>query len=423
MLEALEPTSEAALVARQIPISQGEQVIGFVDLALDRAFQYQAGKPSEQVPLPEELREVEGAARFHMLEQLADHDDELLEQLLTDQVPDLATVFGDIKRETAEGLVVPVMFGSAVNGFGVRRLLKALRHDTPAPAATAARLGIDGAASEVFRISNDSSVGRLALARVFGGALPEGAELQSSSGQTQRAGALFALQGGGTIRLKQAEPGDVVGIAKADAIRAGDRLGQGRAPGARAERPSRTANAALSIAVKDHKDEVRLSTALNRLIEEDLGLSWETSGEMHETPAARAQRRAPRARARAAQAALRARGQRARAGGGDPRDRAQGRLAARPAQEAVGRPRPVRRRGHRAAPAGARRGLRVRGQDHRRRDPAAMDPRGRAGHPRRDAEGPARLPGGRRRGDAWSTARTTASTARSWRSAPPGASR
>src|SRR5690606_32944328 len=102
LLEALEPLSAAAVVARQMPISQGEQVIGFVDLALDRAFHYRTGKPSEQVPLPEDLREAEGAARFHMLEQLADHDDELLEQLLTDQVPDPATVFGDLRRETAE---------------------------------------------------------------------------------------------------------------------------------------------------------------------------------------------------------------------------------------------------------------------------------------------------------------------------------
>lgn len=283
LLETLDPLSEAALVARQIPISKGEQVIGFVDLALDRAYHYRPGKPSEQIPLPEELREVESAARFHMLEQLADHDDDLLEQLLTDQVPDLATVFGDLRRETAEGLAVPVMFGSAVNGFGIRRLLKALRHDTPPAAATAARRGIDGGAIEAFRVSNDSAVGRLALARVFGAPLPEGVELQSSSGETQRAGALFAVQGGATIRLKQAEPGQVVGIAKADAIRAGDRLSQGRAPAAGAPRAHHVANAALSITVKDHKDEVRLSTALNKLIEEDLGLSWETNDDTHET--------------------------------------------------------------------------------------------------------------------------------------------
>lgn len=284
LLEALTPLSVAPVVDRQIPISKGEEAIGFVDLALDRAFAFREGKPSEQIPIPEELRESEKAARFHMLEQLADHDDYLLEQLLNDEEPDLKTVSGDLKRETAEGLVVPVMLGSATHGFGMRRLLKALRHDTPSPAATAERLGIDRPAIEVFKAANDTSVGRLALGRVFGKALLEGTDLTAPDGKAHRAGALFGVQGGSTVRLKQANPGDVVGIAKADEVHAGDRLGIGGArPSARPAHAGRTANSALSISVRDHKDEVRLSTALNKLTEEDRGLSWETSDGTHET--------------------------------------------------------------------------------------------------------------------------------------------
>jgi elongation factor G len=284
LLESLQPLSNAALVAKQIPIAKGEQITGFVDLALDRAYHYRQGQASEQIELPAELAEAEKAARFHMLEQLADHDDTLLEQLLMDETPDLQTIFGDLKRETAEGLVVPVMFGSAVNGFGLRRLLKALRHDTPPPAKTAERLGINAPAAEVFKVSNESSVGRLALARVFGGTLNEGSELSNGPGTAHRAGALFSVQGGQTPRLKAAPAGDVVGIAKADAVKAGDRLGlNGVPPAAREGRSPRTANFALAIGVKDHKDEVRLSTALNKLIEEDPGLSWETIDDTHET--------------------------------------------------------------------------------------------------------------------------------------------
>ena len=176
------------------------------------------------------------------------------------------------------------MLGSAIHEHGVRRLLKALRHDTPAPAVSAERLGISGAAIEVFKIANDTSVGRLALGRVFGKPLAEGADVTAADGQTHRAGALFGVQGGTTVRLKQALPGDIVGIAKADAVHAGDRLGIGGArPAPREPQIQRIANSALSISVKDHKDEVRLSTALNKLVEEDRGLSWETSEGTHET--------------------------------------------------------------------------------------------------------------------------------------------
>jgi elongation factor G len=228
LLEALQPLSAATLVARAMPISKDEEIVGFVDLALDRAFRFRPGKASERIALPAELEKEEQSARFHLLEQLADHDDYLLEQLLNEEEPDRETVFSDLRRETADGVVVPMMFGSAANGHGVRRLLKALRHDTPAADMTARRLGLERPAVEVFKIASDSSVGRLALGRVFGAALAEGAELNSSSGQTTRAGALFGAHGAGTVRMKRAEPGDIVGIAKADMVLAGGTAGRRR---------------------------------------------------------------------------------------------------------------------------------------------------------------------------------------------------
>jgi len=275
LLSALQPLSVAALVARQIPIRAGERVAGFVDLALERAYHYQPGRRSEQVPLAAHLRSDETDARFHMLEQLADHDDALLEQLLNDEVPSPDTVFRDLTRETGEGLIVPMLFGSALNGFGIRRLLKMLRHDTPLATSTAHRLGIDGGAAQVFKITHGSAVGRLALARIFGMPLAEGAELVGPDGKPMRTGSLFALQGAATTKVARAEAGDIVGIAKVDAVRAGDRLGTaGRGHAVADARPLPVTNCALAIAVKDHKDEVRLSTALNRLAEEDPGLRW-----------------------------------------------------------------------------------------------------------------------------------------------------
>jgi len=284
LLAALQPLSSAALVARQIPIRAGERVAGFVDLALERAYHYQPGKRSERVPLAAHIRDDETSARFHMLEQLADHDDALLEQLLIDEAPQLDTIFGDLARETAAGLIAPVLFGSAQNGFGIGRLLKMLRHDTPLAATTATRLGIESGTAEIFKISHGCAVGRLAFARIFGTALAEGAELVASDGTHMRAGSLFALQGGQTTKIARAEPGDVVGIAKVDTAQAGDRLGTaGRTPPTPPAATRPVTNCALAIAAKDHKDDVRLSTALNRLVEEDAALHWGTDEATSET--------------------------------------------------------------------------------------------------------------------------------------------
>ncbi|MBO9712278.1 elongation factor G [Sphingomonas sp.] len=274
LLEALQPMSAAPLVARQIPIRKGEQVTGYVDLALERAYLYQPGKPSEQISIADAMRDEEKAARFHMLEQLADHDDALLEQLISDETPSLDTVFGDLASETRAGLVVPVLFGSAVNGFGIRRLLKMLRHDTPSAAATAERLGIKAPAAQTFKVLHGSTVGRLALARVYGGALSEGAELSGIGGKA-RSGALFTIQGANTVKVARAEPGEIVGIAKADTVRAGELVALGAAAcGEGLKRQVPVSNCAVAISAMDHKDDVRLSTALGKMTEEDPGLHW-----------------------------------------------------------------------------------------------------------------------------------------------------
>ncbi|MCR6645077.1 MAG: GTP-binding protein [Terricaulis sp.] len=124
LLEALQPVSATPLVARQIPIWEGEKVAGFVDLALERAFHYEQGKPSQVIDLPKDMAARESEARFHMLEQLADFDDALMEQLLSDITPDRDQVFADLVKEMHEGLIAPVFFGATAYGNGVRRLLK-----------------------------------------------------------------------------------------------------------------------------------------------------------------------------------------------------------------------------------------------------------------------------------------------------------
>jgi elongation factor G len=279
LLEALQPMSSSPLVARQIPIREGEKITGFVDLGLERAFRYVPGKPSQPIDIPADLADREAADRFHMLEQLADHDDQLLEQLLMDETPDRATIFADLARETRENLVVPVLFGSALNGFGVRRLMKALRHDAPAPDAAATRLGAKTGCAFVFKVSHGGTMGRLAFARVFGGHLTEGAELKSDSGHV-RVGTLFSVQGEKMAKLARAGSGDVVAVAKAEGVGAGQWLGaSGKAPAL--DLPA--SNYALAITTQERKDDVRLSTALHKLCEEDPSLSWEQDEALHET--------------------------------------------------------------------------------------------------------------------------------------------
>jgi len=280
LLSALQPMSVSPLIARQVPIWDGEKISGFVDLALERAFKYQPGKQSERIEIPADLHDREIEARTHMLEQLADHDDELLEQLLMDQPPTPEKVFQDLARETGEGLGVSVLFGSASSSWGVRRLLKALRHEVPGPDAAASRLEVTDPAMYVFKVQH-GTIGRLALARVLGGKIAEGSDLKSGDGEHARAGSLFKVQGEKTQKVSEGRNGDVLAVAKVDSAKAGEWLGTGKMPPeVSVEYPAR--NCAIAIEPADRKDDVKLSGALQRLQEEDSALVVEHDDANHE---------------------------------------------------------------------------------------------------------------------------------------------
>ena len=282
LLAALAPVSSVPLVARQLPIIDGEKVTGFVDLALERAHVWRAGQRSEVIELSPDLAQLEADARFHMLEQLADFDDTLMEQLLTDVDPARDLVFADLVRDMNEGLIVPVFFGSALAGFGIGRLLKALRHETPGPERAAARLGVDRPGAYVLKVSHAGQAGKLAIARVFGAPMADSADLALPTGERGRAGGLFAVQGSTTKKITQGPVGDIIAIAKVEAAAAGQILAVGSAPLKGLGAPRRTSLFALAIAAANRKDDVRMSGALTKLIDEDPGLTVANDPESHQ---------------------------------------------------------------------------------------------------------------------------------------------
>src|SRR6202035_2103156 len=184
-LKVLQPASRVPRVLRQIPIWSNDIITGFVDLALERAFVYKEHAPSLVVPLDGEHLDREKEARFSMLETLADHDDELMEQLLEDIPPPRDKVFDDLSKELRDGIICPVLIGSATRTNGVLRLLKALRHEAPAIADTVKRLGVSAKGDTiayVMKTLHTTHGGKMSVARVLAGSVAEGAMLMGSSG-------------------------------------------------------------------------------------------------------------------------------------------------------------------------------------------------------------------------------------------------
>ncbi|CEJ14442.1 Elongation factor G [bacterium YEK0313] len=284
-LTTLRPASRVPLLLRQIPIWSNGIVSGFVDLALERAFVYREHAASMVVPLDGDDLTRNRDARFSMLETLADHDDELMEALLTDLEPPRDKVFDDLGRELRDGLVCPVLFGSATRTNGVLRLLKTLRHDVPDVSEAAARLGVkDGeTVAHVMKTVHTAHGGKLSVSRVLAGTIGDGAMLTGSSGQTERTSGLFRMFGASLEKVSEAKAGDTVAFGKLDHVETGDAVTTAKTPRSRlaeAAAPQPVLSTALS--AKDRKDDVKLGLTLAKLHDEDPSLSVSHVGETSE---------------------------------------------------------------------------------------------------------------------------------------------
>jgi elongation factor G len=283
-LKLLQPASRVPLLLRQIPIWKNEIISGFVDLALERAFVYKEHAPSEVIKL-DNIDEHKDA-RFSMLETLADHDDELMEQLLADIPPPRDRVFDDLAKELRDGLVCPVLIGVATRTNGVLRLLKALRHESPGVAATAARLGVKAggeAVVQVLKTFHTTHGGKLSIARVLNGQVGDGVTLNSPEQEAGRVSGVFKMMGQSNEKRGPASTGETVALGKLEHARTGETLSSGKQPHPQVGQVTPYPGVlAIAISAKERKDDVKLGLALNKLADEDPSLTINHNPETHE---------------------------------------------------------------------------------------------------------------------------------------------
>lgn len=285
-IKLLQPASRVPLLLRQIPIWTGDIISGFVDLALERAYVYKEYAPSEIIELKGEDLDRKKEARFTMLETLADHDDQLMEQLLEDIEPPRDKVFDDLAKELRDRIVCPVLLGSATRTNGVLRLLKALRHESPGVNETAQRLGVKAGNESialVLKTFHTTHGGKMSVARLLAGQAGDGTTLTTSGGDAGRVSGVFRLMGQHFEKRGQANVGETIALGKLESARTGDTLSTGKQPAAAlAQVKPYPPVLAIAVHAKERKDDVKLGPAFNKLTEEDPSLSVVHNAESHE---------------------------------------------------------------------------------------------------------------------------------------------
>ena len=281
VLAALQSVSERPLVLRQVPLrGPDSEITGYVDLVSERAYSYRPGQPSDLIKLPDDFWDQERSTRTNLIEKLADFDDVLLEQLLEDVEPPKEEIYRHLTRTLSQVQVVPVFVGSALADWGIRRLWKALRHETPTPHVTAERFEIAAEGeplAQVIKTYNLPHTGKLSLARVWRGTISEGMVLNGT-----RVAGLLRLTGAQQEKIPSAQTGEVVGLTRMEDIATGAVLTPSgkAAPFVRPERPQPVFG--LAITSERRQDDVKLTGAIGRLIEEDPTIELEQNADTQE---------------------------------------------------------------------------------------------------------------------------------------------
>jgi elongation factor G len=280
ILDALQSVSARPLVLREVPIRDGDSISGYADLVSERAYTFKSGASSDLIPLPESASTRYSEARQTMLESLADFDDALLEQLLEDVVPSKEEIYQHLTKDFQADSIVPVFLGAAELCHRVRRLMKALRHEVADFSSALARLGLPAGEPliGVFKTYHLPHTGKISLARIWRGETKDGEHFGD-----QRVSGLYQMKGHTLEKTDKAVQGDVVALGRLEGIHTGAVIGAGGVIADALDWPEPLKPVySLTIEPKKREDEVKLSAAITRLIDEDGSLSIEHNQDTNE---------------------------------------------------------------------------------------------------------------------------------------------
>jgi len=274
---------------------------GLVDLVENRAIiwlEESLGAKFEYAAIPDDLADAAATARAELIEMAVEQDDDVMEQYLEGNEPDVATLKRLIRKGTLNFAFVPVLCGSAFKNKGVQPLLDAVVDYLPSPLDIPDVQGVklDGETADsrpaddtapfsalAFKIMNDPFVGSLTFARIYSGTLKKGAYLNSVKDKDEKIGRMLLMHANSREDIEEAHAGDIVALAGLKETTTGDTLCAKNAPIIleRMEFPEPVIE--LSVEPKTKADQEKMGIALNRLAAEDPSFRVSTDHESGQT--------------------------------------------------------------------------------------------------------------------------------------------
>ncbi|CUS44547.1 MAG: elongation factor G [Pseudomonadota bacterium] len=271
-----------------LPIGLESDFKGLVDLVENRAIVWleeSLGAKFEYRDIPEDLADLAATARSELIEMAVEQDDDVMEQYLEGNEPDVATLKRLIRKGTLNFSFVPVLCGSAFKNKGVQPLLDAVVDYLPSPLdiKDVEGLKLDGETPDTrppaddapfsalaFKIMNDPFVGTLTFARIYSGKLEAASVVTNSvKDKKEKVGRMLLMHANSREDIQEAFAGDIVALAGLKDTTTGDTLCAQNAPIIleRMEFPDPVIEVAVE--PKTKADQEKMGIALNRLARED----------------------------------------------------------------------------------------------------------------------------------------------------------
>ena len=266
----------------ELPIGEESSFHGVTDLLTHHAFVYDTGT-AEEVDVPEELVESERAEHEHLVEDVIEQDDDLLDEYLSGNEPTPEQLERLLHDAVDQAMAFPVLSGSATAPIGTDQLADFICRVGPAPgdwgptAAEAAGGTVDIAPDPdgpplafVFKTTIDEFLGQISLLKVVSGTIrADDVLVNSRSGSKERLHNMLSLSGSSQTHVDKVAAGDIVAVTKLSDTCTGDTLAPDGTPVAVAVPALPRPVYGVAIAAVKQSDEDRLATALHRLVIED----------------------------------------------------------------------------------------------------------------------------------------------------------
>jgi len=297
-LEAIQKSFGRSAVPIAVPIGEGKAFKGVVDLVSEKAQLYadDASGKFQTAEIPAAQQETAKAWREKLVEMVAESNEELMEEFFEKGSLSQEQLAKGLRTAVSAGRVFPVLPASSLLNVGVHEVLDALVDLVPSPADRGEVEGLDAAnavtrkptadappSAFVWKTLVDPHAGRISLFRVYSGTLKSDSAIHNATRDVaERFGSLLLLQGKTQTQVPEIQAGDIGAVAKLKETQTGDTLADKAHPILYPKVVLPEPATTFAIEPKTRGDDDKISTALQRLLEEDQVLRVSRDAQTHQ---------------------------------------------------------------------------------------------------------------------------------------------